>query len=272
MHNFLVNLINYGVLKIKGIDAKKFLQGQLTCDIEEISTIKHRLAAHCNAKGRIISLFRIFKFDDAYCLHMPINMVPIALQALKKYALFYKVELQDASHEFMSLGLATPTPLNDCGAGFSNECGVELKITENRYILVGKTSRIKTMQALLSKQLIENTENVWKSINIQNLLPEIYPETSEKFLPHELNLHQLNAINFAKGCYTGQEIIARMHYRAKFKKQLCWIALQSMQAPMLNTTIYKQSTHKVCGTIVDVAKQYDQEEIFNCLIVAEMQT
>src|SRR5204862_2056050 len=100
-----------GVLKVSGKDAAKLLQGQLTCDVN-INTKQSTLGAHCNPQGRILSLFYLFKFDasDAFYLVMPKNMLPIATAALNKYALFYKVCLQDVSDDFSLYGMNMPPP------------------------------------------------------------------------------------------------------------------------------------------------------------------
>lgn len=188
------SLANAGLLKISGIDAKKFLQGQLTCHLDEVIDTKARLAAHCNPQGRIISLFHIFRQNDDYYLLMRREMIPIAMAALKKYAVFYKVTLIEES-----LG-KTPIPT----------------ITTPSF-------------------------------------PAIYPETSGKFLPHELNLHLFNAISFDKGCYTGQEIIARMHYRGKLKTHLYQATVVSQLKPKPGTDVYYQTDGTILegGTIID---------------------
>src|SRR3990167_1134226 len=97
-------LSTYGLLKVSGIDAKKLLQGQLTCHMDEITETEYRLAAHCNPQGRVISLFYVFMQQNAYYLLMPISMLDIALNALKKYAVFYKVELTNVSEHFTAIG------------------------------------------------------------------------------------------------------------------------------------------------------------------------
>jgi len=187
-----------GLLKIAGIDAQKLLQGQLTCDITEITPTESRWGAHCNPQGRIISLFKIFRIDTDYYLQMPKSLLPIALKALQKYAVFYKTTLTDISD--------------------------------------------------LHPELIKPTDP-----NI----PAIYPETSEKFLPHELNLHLMDAISFDKGCYTGQEIIARMHYLGKLKTHLSQIKLQLKNPPERGTLLENY------GQVVDYNQiDYNTYEIF----------
>src|SRR3990167_3633748 len=106
MTNRLVSLAGKGLLKVSGPDAKKLLQGQLTCDVEEVKHNESRLGAHCTPEGRVVSLFHLFLLQNDYYLLMPRSMVPIELKALKKYASFYKVELSDASAHFSILGYA----------------------------------------------------------------------------------------------------------------------------------------------------------------------
>lgn len=187
-----------GLLCVEGVDSKKFLQGQLTCNLDEMISKKLQLGAHCNPQGRIISLFHIFLQDDKYFLLMPLELIPIAIAALKKYAVFFKVNLTDA---------------------------------QDKEII----------------QQIIPSEIEWKKQNIQQKIPAIYPETSEKFLPHEVNLPELNGVSFNKGCYTGQEIIARMQYKGKLKTHL--YLGKTQHPPTRGAEIY--STKGPTGNVVD---------------------
>lgn len=204
MINISATLSTHGLLKISGMDTRKFLQGQLTCDVEKI-TASASLGAYCNPQGRVISLFDIFLWQDAYFLFMPRSMIPITTTALKKYAVFFQVNLTDVSESLEELTAAID--------------GVPIT----------------------------------KADKISKGVPSIYPETSEKFLPHELNLHLLNALSFEKGCYTGQEIIARMQYRAKLKNHLYAASLNCPTPPAPGANVYFQEEQKQqpCGTIVD---------------------
>jgi folate-binding protein YgfZ len=191
----------YGLLKVSGADAKKLLQGQLTCDVENISPQKSALGALCNPQGRVISLFLLLQRQHDFYLLMLRSMVPITLSALKKYAVFYKTELTDASSSLESLNIKE------------------------------------------------------KFADIQQKLPAIYPETSGKFLPHDLNLQNQNAISFEKGCYTGQEIIARMHYKAKLKNHLYLATINSTLPVLPGAEIFffdAQNNKRSAGMIADV--------------------
>ncbi|TAK77501.1 MAG: folate-binding protein [Gammaproteobacteria bacterium] len=212
------DLSEEGLLKVSGTDAKKLLQGQLTCDVEKASSTECLMGAHCNPQGRVIFLFYLFLLQDAYYLAMPHQMVAIALAALKKYAIFYKVALSDASDQLRVIGC-----IND-------------------------TSRSRMLSETPPSPSLASFEE-WKQLQINNKTPAIYPETSGKFLPHELNLHQLNAIDFEKGCYTGQEIIARMHYRGKLKNHLYLANITSPSPPTLGSDVPS------LGMVVDVYQE-----------------
>lgn len=197
-----------GILAVEGTDAKKFLQGQLTCNLEEISADHTRLGAHCAPDGRVISLFHIKATNQGYQLQMPKSLVPIAINALKKYAVFFKVTLTDQSTDAVY-------PINE---------------------------------------------------EIEQGIPHIYPETSGKFLPHEINLPALHAVSFNKGCYTGQEIIARMHYRAKLKKQLYAAKVTTSIAITPGQNIYDTETQ--AGFVVDVFQKNPKQ--FALLVIANI--
>jgi folate-binding protein YgfZ len=192
------NLSHRGLLQVSGEGAKKFLQGQLTCNLDELNPGQSMLGAHCNPQGRIISFFRLFLTND-YFLSMPKELIPIAQQALQKYAVFFKVKLEEVS-------------------------------------------------STIPKDIEESTK-LHKTLDITRGIPAIYPETSEKFLPHELNLPQINAVSFNKGCYTGQEIIARMHYRGKSKTRLYRARVSTELTLQRGNDIYVDSDS--IGTLVD---------------------
>lgn len=237
-----VELTDLGFIKIQGQDAKKFLQGQLTCDVDALTNSDSLLGAHCNHQGRIISLFYLFKWEEAYYLLLPKKIISIAISALKKYAVFFKVELTE-SHEMVAIGY-TDTPMKIS----KKHCTISLPAS-TRSIVVGEVN--------LLNEIHENQLSLeaWNILNIKDGLPSIYPETSGKFLPHELSLEKLGGINFEKGCYTGQEIIARMHYRSKSKNHLYQAHTLNDTAPQPGADIYSGAESKPAGIIVATAQE-----------------
>jgi folate-binding protein YgfZ len=201
-----VNLNNYSAIQISGKDATTFLQGQLTCDVLALDKHKANFGAHCNRQGRALSVFVIFLQAEKYYLWMPSEVVESSLADLQKYAVFSKVELS-------IITLACYGLITENSSHYSNnEATLLLEFPgENRHLLFN-------FQQELTPETEEN--HLWHQLDIENLIPRLYPQTIGQFLPHHLNLLALGGISFTKGCYTGQEIIARMQHRGKIKKQL----------------------------------------------------
>lgn len=266
--NIITDLPHLGLLRISGEGAKKLLQGQLTCDLEVVSHTQTRLGAHCNPQGRVISLFRLFMYHDQYYMQMPLESLPVATAALKKYAVFFKVELQDESNELNQLGFIGEPLTNfpkdiDEAALINDVLVIKVPGTEPRFICIGN----KIDKSHITENAQSITDNTWKSLDLQAGIPAIYPETSDEFLPHELNLPQLNAVSFQKGCYTGQEIIARMEYRGKLKHHLYYAKAKTEQAPQHGQDIYREKD--ICGKVVDFCQvSYNN---FELLVVAPEQ-
>jgi len=211
-------LNHLGLLQIAGVDAEKFLQGQLTCDVNEVTESSSALGAHCNPQGKIISLFRIFSWQNAFYLQLSREMVEPTKQALAKYAVFFKVSLTNISEDFFQYGVINQFDYNwpekpNQQLTTNNQVIIRELGSPSRWIIISKTAEP-------NQQPSNITIEQWRAIDLANHQPLIYPETSAKFFSHELCLNDLSAINFNKGCYTGQEIIARMHYRGKTKTQL----------------------------------------------------
>lgn len=259
MTNCIIDLADLGLLKVSGSRAKELLQGQLTCNLDDITPSQTRLGAHCNPQGRIISFFRLINHQNNYYLLMPKTLIPYALAPLKKYAVFFKVDLEDASGRFVRMGYCgnqleqyiQPIPLEVDALTEVNDLFI-IKLSNQRYEIIGTRDAVsKCWKSLLEKNSVESTEN-WKYLTITAGIPAIYPETTEKFLPHDLNLHQINAISFTKGCYTGQEIIARMQYRGKLKNHMRMVDMQSDTEPKPGQDIY--SDKGIVSSIVDFCK------------------
>jgi len=239
-------LPHYGSLSIIGTDAKKFLQGQLTCDLDKLAPNKSIMGAHCNPKGRIISLFYCLFHNDIYSLIMPQDMLPIAASALKKYAPFFKVTCLDTTQLYHFEGMTTDE-LN------------HLASTQNHIIEVNSSLAIVITPNTHEQDAV--SETAWDAQLIAEKIPVLAPSTSQTFLPHELNLEAFNAVAFDKGCYTGQEIIARMHYRSQLAYQLHLATTQSETelSPGIDVYDSQDDTAKVIGRVVNIVETAPNE-------------
>ncbi len=255
----LIPLMDFGVLHVTGNDAKTFLQGQVTCNLNDVTVNQSMLGAHCNLKGRMQSLFRIFQdeHDSAYFLMMPASMLAPASTHFKKYALFSKVSF-DATNSMMGLGVY---------GSHSKEllCKMFGEITQlikpydsliiktstdtyyitllpgqhTRFEIWGNANSIKSLWMSLTTYCKVLKPLAWELLEIQAGIPTIYPQTIDQVLPHHANLSILNGISYTKGCYLGQEIIARMQYRGKIKKHLYRAYVQgSTVLPQPGTEIF----------------------------------
>lgn len=185
-------LPHMGVLSIEGEDTIGFLQGQLTIDVTDFTP--GQIGLYCNKEGRIISLYYLNKDHDTYQLIMPKSILPQTEKKLKRFGMFSKVSIK-------------PTPLAVLMTKASNT------LTP---LLVPQEELVLMCQGLEQKQPILGSLS-WVYYQLQQYVPSIYPNTIEKWLPHRIGLHKKNALDFEKGCYLGQEIIARMHFKAKLK-------------------------------------------------------
>lgn len=253
--NGITTLPQWGVLGLSGQDVKSFLQGQVTCQINEVTLTQSRLGGHCNLKGRLQSLFQIVLVENQvnplYLLIMPRENVLQARQQFKKFAFFSKVTFTDLTESMPLIGLcANNTPwsalsIAACQTGSlpTGEYTVRRLLgKETRFeIICHSQSVFEALWPQLEKNHITITPNQWDEFDCTAGLPTIFPETADKVLPHHLNLVALGGISFDKGCYLGQEIIARMHYKGKIKKHLYLASVQSNNAPTPGDPIYVEN-------------------------------
>lgn len=249
----------YGLISVSGPDAATFLQGQITADLREITATQAGFSAYCNAKGRIRALFRIFFHQEYYFLQLPTGVLPSALATLKKYARFSKVVLEDVSEQWQRIGIW----LTDTDIGTIDLKDVILLPLPSpepykRFELIGSPNVVKPLwdQFLNAENATTADFDAWKSLDIQAGIPEIWPETMEQFLPHTLNLVALGAVSFNKGCYCGQEIVARMEYRANVKHKLFNTTLPDANSiPLPGDKLYAENgSGEIIGTVITASQ------------------
>ena len=189
---------NRGLIELRGKDSIKFLQGQVTCDLHQLSDDKVSRGCHCTPKGRVIFLFAAMaKGNDCIVLETHPSIVDAAMASLKKYAVFFKTEITDISDQ---------------------ELSVEDKLNGLNRLRMG--------------------------------MADITLETTDQFIPQMLNLDVLDFISFKKGCYTGQEVVARAHYLGAVKRRMYLLALSTDSVPAPGQ-ILSNSEGKQLGTIVN---------------------
>jgi folate-binding protein YgfZ len=274
--NNCVDLTDLGLIQISGKNSKQFLQGQLTCDVEEVNEQQSRLGAHCDAKGRILAVFRLFFYQDNYYFLLPSSIIPHLLSSLQKYAVFSKVSLSDVSKDWQKIGLFgsnLPAWLQEQHLTTEQNGLIAYESILNlsapgsilRSILIAPN--VKSL-AFILKTFDPHSLNDWHLLDILAGIPTIYPETSGQFTPHQLNLPSIGGVSFNKGCYIGQEIIARTHYLGKSKSRLFRVSFQSNSPPIPGTPLFEKDEPSAKGAVIISAK----EGIRDCQALVCLQT
>lgn len=264
---------HYGIIRIQGAAATDFLQGQLSTHIKALTPENHQFSAYCNLKGRVRALLRIWmNHEGNYYLQMPQTVLQPTLSALQQYGRFSKIEICDCSHEFFNMGLLFEEADNDKG-GIPLHTAKVLEITDKaisatakRFQVIGEAQSLASLLHTVKAKALEPIEH-WKLLNIRAKIPEIEVQTIEKFLPHTLNLPALGAIDFKKGCFCGQEIIARMEYRQTPKKLLLCIKSPRFQEspegvlePEAGDKLYAtRDASQILGTVVNAVCKANHE-------------
>ena len=240
----IADLSYYALIKASGDDVVEFLQGQLTNDIKLVNENSGQLSAYCNPKGRILANFRIFKRNESYYLRLSSDISEATLKRLRMFVMRSKVELVDCSDEFLRMGIAGTNASQALSSFFNNlpenkddsctEKGVTLiKVagTLPRYEAYGMFDDLKELWLSLQNDAVAIGENSWNLLTIRAAIPEIVSQTVEEFVPQMVNLQAINSLSFTKGCYPGQEVVARMHYLGKLKRRLFIASVETDTLP-----------------------------------------
>lgn len=265
----LADLSSLGIIRVTGEEARDFLQNQFSSDVREVNDSRSQISSYCTAKGRILAIFRIVQQDDALLLILPRATLDNTLKRLRMFVLRSKVELTDASDEQVLLGLAgTAAPdlvRATCGAV---PAGVDDVIhgggarvvrlhgeTPRFLVLAGPDTAPDLWQSWVAGDggATPGGETAWRLLTIRAGEPAIAPETMESFVPQMMNLEILGGVSFRKGCYPGQEIVARTHYLGKLKRRMFLTHSETPDAIAPGTAVYVAGGNQAIGEVVQAA-------------------
>jgi folate-binding protein YgfZ len=267
------------VLTISGKDAAKLLQGQLTCNINDITETKSSTGALCNPKGRAITTFLLIKTPDAFLMVLPEELLEPVKKRLQMYVLRSDVTLTESSDKLCLIGLCHPgaqaAPL--FGTTQQEVISVNLSATQSRYLVIADADKaIALWSDRVGNQGFQpKNSDQWRYLDILSGIPWLTTETSEEFIPQMLNLDQLGGISYNKGCYTGQEIVARTHYLGKIKRALFLAECDTPLTPEPNSSIIDDSagTEQAIGKVLLAQRSRlanDEETLCKMLIVLQV--
>jgi folate-binding protein YgfZ len=237
---FAINLDSIGAITLTGQEQIKYLQGQVTCDVDTLTQTKLLIGAHCNAKGKVFSAFRLLAREEKFFLLQPTSSIEQSLAELKKFAVFAKVEIsqdtelaylaiagEQASAEMATLFQQVPDTLTPV-VHENNTTLVYLDGNISRYIIIDKVDKLADISATFDFPVYDGA--LWNLLEISAGFPMLSQQYVAEYVPQMLNLQAINGISFTKGCYLGQETVARMQYLGKNKRALFALTGKDMAA------------------------------------------
>ena len=271
-------LSHEAVMAVSGPDSAKFLQGQLTCDVVRLPLPGSVMGARCNPKGRMQSSFRLVRQGEThYLLAMAAELLEPQITDLARYAAFFKTEITDAGEHWLRLGLwgaesveaatraGLPVP-QERDQVAASESGTVVRLPgHNAFeIWLPAASARDTLDRLLETATAVAL-NDWHLLQIRNGVGQVFGETRESFIPQMLNLQIFDAVSFKKGCYTGQEIVARMKYLGKLKKRMFRLISDEGRLLAPGTTVVNRETGQGLGEVVICATDGERMEMLAVL-------
>ena len=287
----VVLLKQTGLLALEGEDAVSFIHGQLSNDIEHLGSNQARLAAYCNPQGRMLALFHAWKSSGKVWLTVPLDILPALQNRLQMYVLRAKVTLSDESGNMAILGIGGEKGGEALSKWFEtlpsepfgkteNEFGVLVRVADAfgfpRYLLTIAEKRLQVVESELSSTLSVCDESGWTMGDIKAGVPQITLPVQDRFIPQMVNLEQAGGLSFKKGCYPGQEVIARSQYKGTVKRRMFhgMVELPFEDNPPIDVNMTAganivDSDGQVCGTIVSSARRDNNRVDFLAVVQTE---
>ncbi|MDX1251931.1 MAG: folate-binding protein YgfZ [Gammaproteobacteria bacterium] len=277
--NVLADLSHLGLIKVSGADAATFLQSQFTNDVREVSEQRSQLSAYCSPKGRMLACFRLFMRDGAYYLRLPLEIVEPTLKRLRMFVLRAKVTLEDASDTLIRIGLAGPDAAKILSGapesvdGVGNATGstiIRVPGAQPRFEIIGPVDTIKEIWATLHPHVTPVGANVWDLLDIRAGIPTVHTATADTFVPQMVNLDTLGGVSFTKGCYPGQEIVARVHYLGTIKRRMYLAHIATNATPHPGDAVHAAGNTGKQGVGTIVTAQPSPAGGFEALAIIEV--
>lgn len=274
----LYPLSHLTVLTVAGKDAAKFLQSQCTCDINTISVTHSGMGALCNPKGRAIATFLIGKKDEAFLLVLPAVLTETVINTLRRYILRAAVTIADNGADYCLIGIGGmaempanyPLPQRVYEiAQCSGDTLVYFPATPPRYLLIAAADSAPVHWTALRECGFTPADTCkWRHLDVAAGIPWLDAAGSEQFIPQMLNLDRLGGIGFNKGCYTGQEVVARTQYLGTVKRRLYYAECPATAhcEPGISIIDLDAGPEAIAGKLLAA---YREDELLHMLVVLQ---
>lgn len=229
----IFDLEHLALIAADGDEAEEFLQGQLTSDLRDVTATRAQPSAWCSPKGRVLTCLLVFRHNDRLLLQLPETVLEQTLKRLRMYVLRAKADLEDVSASWMRVGLVGeqsesclkdlfgPVPEKpDQIRSTGDVTIIRLRGRRPRYEIVGSPESLTSLWNACRQVAVAAGADAWELLDIEAGVATIGPDTSDTFVPQMINLDRIGAVSFTKGCYVGQEIVARTQHLGRIKRRL----------------------------------------------------
>lgn len=259
----LCDLSQFGILKVSGEEAQGFLHNLFSSDVKALSPQHAQYSSFNTAKGRALATFLIWQSGTGYFLQLPRELLAPIQKKLSMYVLRSKVKIENASDSIVCLGVsgtdAAPPLLQLFPALPQNTLDIVqhddaslIRLDANRFQVIATPQHATALWQQLGSKARPIGSPGWDWLNIRAGIPVILPQTQEQFVPQMANLDLIGAVNFKKGCYPGQEIVARMQYLGKNKRRMYLAHVFSATSPQAGDELFSMEMEgQSCGMVVN---------------------
>jgi folate-binding protein YgfZ len=228
----LALLGHLGVLQFSGEDAEAFLQGQLSCDVAAVGLRSSAYGAYCSPQGRMLANFLLWREEAGFTMALSRDIASSVQKHISKFVLRAKLKVSDASDTIVMAGAAgskadqalsdvfPDLPKQPNEVSRQPDTGTVIKLKDGRYLLVLTPSSAAALRQRLASVLVPVGAHAWRWLDIRNGVPVVTAATQDQLVPQMANFELLGGVSFNKGCYTGQEVVARIQHLGKLKRRM----------------------------------------------------
>jgi len=264
----LALLGHLGVLQFSGDDAETFLQGQLSCDVAAVGLRSSAYGAYCSPKGRMLANFLLWREETGFHMALSRDLAPSMHARISKFVLRAKVKISDASDTIVLAGAAGPKsdqalrevfpdlPKEPHQASRRPDTGTVIKMKDGRYLLALVPSSAAALRQRLANALVPVGAHAWRWLDIRNGVPLVTAATQDQLVPQMANFELLGGVSFSKGCYTGQEVVARMQHLGKLRRRM-FLANVAAQARAGDALYSEDLGDQASGVVVNAETSPD---------------
>jgi folate-binding protein YgfZ len=258
-------LPQFGLIHFSGADAQTFLHNQLTCDVAALASGQSTYGSYCTPKGRVLATYLLWHAGEDFFMQLPSVLREPIQKQLSKYILRAKVKAEDVTGTWTMLGIAgaEASKLVQRAVGNAPQGLHEVSHTRDAMVIRFPGERcevvaVKDTAPAIRAALAQGTESkgpeYWDWLDIRAGVPVILPATQEAFVPQMLNLDLIGGVSLTKGCFPGQEIVARMHYRGTLKQRMYLANIAAADHPQPGDKLHSSDFgEQACGTVVNAA-------------------